>query len=76
MSYIEVIGKHRICGEIDLQGSKNSALPILAATVICDGECILHNCPMISDVYAAIEILKEIGCKIKIIVIANIPLFA
>ena len=66
MSYIEVIGKHRICGEIDLQGSKNSALPILAATVICDGECILHNCPMISDVYAAIEILKEIGCKIKI----------
>ncbi len=65
LSYIEVIGKRRLCGEIDLQGSKNSALPILAATVICGGECVLHNCPMISDVCAAIEILRELGCRIK-----------
>lgn len=66
MSYIEVAGKRRLFGEINLQGSKNSALPILAASVIADGVSVIHNCPMISDVFAAIEILRELGCKIKI----------
>lgn len=52
-------------GEVDLQGSKNSLLPILAATVLLDGEAVLHNCPDLTDVQAAIKILTYLGAKVK-----------
>lgn len=65
MSALVIEGKRRLCGEINLQGSKNSALPILAATVLCEGESKLSNCPDISDVYITIRILKYLGCKVR-----------
>ena len=52
-------------GEVRLQGSKNSALPILAATLLCRGECVLHNCPRLSDVEASLSILRYIGCTAR-----------
>lgn len=64
MSAIVVEGGKKLQGEIDLQGAKNSALPILAATVLCHKECILHNCPNLSDVQAAVSILKHLGAKV------------
>lgn len=51
-------------GEIDVQGSKNSSLPILAATVLIDGISVIHNCPDLTDVTAAIKILEHLGCKV------------
>lgn len=48
-----------------INGSKNSVLPILAACVLSQGENIIHNCPMLSDVDAALKILVELGCKVK-----------
>ena len=36
-------------GEIFLHGAKNSALPLLAATLLADGESVLHNCPDLTD---------------------------
>lgn len=59
--YIE--GGKRLEGEIDLQGAKNSVLPILAATLLIDGVSVLHRCPELTDVYAAIHILNHLGCK-------------
>lgn len=56
-------GGRRLCGEIFLQGSKNSALPILAATLLCEDQCTLENCPKLTDVYAASRILNCVGCK-------------
>ena len=50
-------------GEVEVQGSKNSALPILAATLLCRGECVLYNCPRLSDVEASLAILRYIGCS-------------
>lgn len=56
-----VSGARRLFGKIRVQGAKNSILPILAATVLCRGEVILHNCPDLSDVVSAINILKHLG---------------
>lgn len=63
MSLFRIEGGHRLNGEITLQGSKNSALPILAASLLINGQTILHNCPDLSDVRAAIKILQSLGCK-------------
>lgn len=59
-------GGHRIEGELALHGAKNAALPVLAATVLIkDGECLIHNCPRLTDVDAALRILSHIGVKCK-----------
>ena len=58
-------GGRTLNGEVNLQGAKNSVLPILAATILCEGESVIHNCPRISDVDIALEILNYLGCKTK-----------
>ena len=58
-------GGKELHGSIKLQGSKNSILPILAATVATGGVSVLHNCPNLTDVDAAIAILRHIGCKVQ-----------
>ena len=65
MDKLVINGSKRLTGEIEVHGSKNSVLPILAACVLSQGENIIHNCPMLSDVDAALKILVELGCKVK-----------
>lgn len=65
MAKLIIDGARRLNGEITIQGSKNSALPILAASILADGECIIHNCPLISDVAITLKILEHLGCKVK-----------
>lgn len=65
MESIIINGRNRLQGEIDVQGSKNSSLPILAATVLVKGISVIHNCPELTDVNAAIDILKYLGCSVK-----------
>lgn len=57
-------GGNRLTGEVNVHGAKNSVLPILAATLLV-GESQLHNCPHLSDVDAAINILTHLGCQVK-----------
>ncbi|MBQ2755091.1 MAG: UDP-N-acetylglucosamine 1-carboxyvinyltransferase [Oscillospiraceae bacterium] len=61
MKELVINGTDRLCGSVDIQGSKNAALPILAATLLTSGECVIHNCPDITDVRAALKILKGLG---------------
>lgn len=63
MSKIIVNGGKKISGEINVQGAKNSVLPVLAGTILCDGECIIKNCPNLSDVETSIKILQQLGCE-------------
>lgn len=63
MSKICINGGKRLKGEIDLQGAKNSVLPVLAATLLCSDKCVIHNCPSISDVDTSLEILTALGCE-------------
>lgn len=55
-------GGNKISGELRIQGAKNSALPILAATLLTRGKSVIHNCPKLSDVYSALRILSDLGC--------------
>lgn len=65
MGNIIINGGRRLEGELSLQGSKNSSLPILAATVLVNGISVIHNCPELSDVDAAVRILRHLGCRIR-----------
>ena len=62
---IIVRGGVRLKGELEVQGAKNSVLPLLSATVLCRGESVLHNCPNLSDADAACRILNCLGCKCR-----------
>ncbi len=65
MKNIVINGGRRLDGSVQLQGSKNSALPILAATVAVCGTSVIHNCPDLTDISAALKILRHLGCKTK-----------
>lgn len=63
---IVIRGGKRLEGEITAHGAKNSALPLLSATVLTGKtENILHNCPRLTDVDAACRILNHLGCRCK-----------
>lgn len=62
MESLYICGRNRLDGTIGVHGSKNSALPVLAASVVADGECVIFNCPDLSDVRATIKILSWLGC--------------
>jgi UDP-N-acetylglucosamine 1-carboxyvinyltransferase len=66
MQKLIVSGGSRLQGELALQGCKNSALPIMAAAILSGGECILKNCPALTDIYAAARILNCVGCRCMI----------
>jgi len=63
MSSIEVIGGEQLKGELKIQGSKNAALPVIAATILNKGISVLRNCPKILDVFHMVKILEELGCS-------------
>lgn len=62
MDTIHIFGGKRLCGQTKIQGSKNAALPILAATVLIPGISVIENCPKIADVYSMIRLLQSVGC--------------
>ena len=52
-------------GVVKVSGSKNAALPILAATLLTNKKCVIKNVPNIKDVHTMIEILKSIGAEVS-----------
>lgn len=62
---ISIKGGFQLHGEISIQGSKNTVLPIMAASILNNGITIIGNCPRISDVCYMAELLKDIGCIIN-----------
>ena len=63
METLTIYGRKPLHGIAYAHGSKNSALPILAATLLLPDFSCIHNCPKLSDVAAAREILEALGCK-------------
>ena len=63
MQRLIIQGGSRLNGEITVQGAKNAALPLLAGCVLINGEIRLHNCPALSDVFAACRILSVLGAR-------------
>ncbi len=64
MEYYAVRGGHPLEGAVAVHGAKNSALPILAAALLAEGESVIHNCPDLTDTTGALEILTSLGCRV------------
>lgn len=58
-----ISGGKKLNGQLRGQGSKNAVLPIMAATIISGSETEIENCPELSDVTAAMDILRHLGCR-------------
>lgn len=62
---IEICGGNGVRGEMEIQGSKNAVLPIMAASLLCEGETIIRHCPDITDVHAMAGVIRGIGGKVS-----------
>ena len=61
MSVMYLRGGTPLEGELAVHGAKNSVLPILAACLLARGPVVLRNCPQLTDVTAALNILRRLG---------------
>jgi UDP-N-acetylglucosamine 1-carboxyvinyltransferase len=57
-------GGHPLNGRIEVEGNKNSALPLLAACLLTEDECVLHNVPRIGDVEVMARLLLDLGAEV------------
>lgn len=65
MECFEISGGTPLCGSVTLQGSKNAALPVLAACLLHRGKTVLHNVPDIRDTAVMLQIMEQLGCEIE-----------
>lgn len=64
MEPLVIRGGNPLCGTVEINGAKNAVLPILAATVLHGGTYAIHNCPDITDVALAAQILEVLGGQV------------
>ena len=65
MEKLEVLGARKLKGQVQISGSKNASLPILAATLLSDKNIYLNNLPIVKDVETMIILLESLGSDIK-----------
>jgi UDP-N-acetylglucosamine 1-carboxyvinyltransferase len=65
LPYFEINGGKRLRGTVRISGAKNAALPIMAASILCEGEVILHDVPDVSDVTSLAELLRKLGVSVE-----------
>src|SRR6266487_428827 len=65
MDKIRIHGGHPLSGAIKISGSKNSALPILAATLLTREPCTIRRVPDLSDTHYMLQILKHLGAEVE-----------
>ena len=65
MDKIRIHGGHPLSGSIKVSGSKNSSLPILAATLLSQEQCIVHGVPDLSDTHYMLQILTHLGAQVE-----------
>ncbi len=66
MQRLEIKGGRRIYGTINISGSKNATLPILASTILTDKKVVITNVPIVRDVETMVKLLNTIGSGIKL----------
>jgi UDP-N-acetylglucosamine 1-carboxyvinyltransferase len=65
MDKILVHGGHKLRGNVRISGSKNSALPILAAALLTRERCVIRGVPDLSDIHYMLTILSHLGCEVE-----------
>jgi UDP-N-acetylglucosamine 1-carboxyvinyltransferase len=64
MSTLIIEGGHRLAGVVDVEGNKNAALPLMAATLLTPDPCVLTNVPRIADVDVMARLLLDVGAEV------------
>ena len=67
MDKFVIHGGNPLFGEVVVSGAKNAAVAIIPAAVMVDGVCRIENIPMVSDVLIQLEILRELGCSVRVL---------
>lgn len=67
MEQLIINGPTRLCGKVKISGSKNAALPIIAASILFEDKVELYNIPRIQDVFSIIKIIEGLGVKCSFI---------
>jgi len=65
MSTLLIEGGHRLEGRVAVEGNKNAALPLLAACLLTEDECVLSNVPRIGDVEVMARLLLDLGAEVE-----------
>lgn len=65
MTTLVVEGGHPVRGQIEVAGNKNAALPLLAACLLTEEPCVLHNVPPIGDVDTMVRLLADLGADVR-----------
>src|SRR3954464_15101983 len=65
MAKLRIRGGRRLSGRIVVEGNKNAALPLIAACLLTDQECVLSNVPRIRDVDVLLELLIGLGAVVN-----------
>ncbi|MBQ3180481.1 MAG: UDP-N-acetylglucosamine 1-carboxyvinyltransferase [Firmicutes bacterium] len=63
MDKLVIVGGNKLCGEVRISGAKNASLPIMAAALLANGKCVIHNVPELDDVWVMLALLEELGVK-------------
>ena len=67
MDKLIIHGGKPLCGDVDISGMKNSALPIIFGTIAANDICEIGNLPDVSDIFLALETLKALGAKVRFV---------
>ncbi len=65
MDSMRICSGVRLKGQVQASGSKNSALPILFASLLAEGKHLFHNVPRLRDIESCVELLTHLGCQIQ-----------
>ena len=66
MERLRVVGGAKLVGTVRVSGAKNSALKLMAATLLAPGQSKITNLPAIADVEYMAELLTRLGCTVEI----------
>ncbi len=64
MDLLRVFGGARLAGDVDVVGAKNSALKLMAVTLLAPGRSVITNVPRITDIAIMAEVLRRLGCEV------------
>ncbi len=67
MDYLEITGGKRLGGSIAIDGAKNAALPLLAATILFKNPVTIDNLPNVNDIFTMLKLLENLGARFAIV---------
>ena len=65
MDKILIQGGKPLRGAVHLRGAKNAALPLMAASILAQSPCVLHNIPCLHDIFSMDKLLSFMGARIE-----------